>query len=75
MNDFLITGTVPNTERSQSSQSIVSSVTETHSVTREFDESTGHKIVNQYMLLKELGRGFHGKVKLALDMDTNTYWV
>ena len=48
---------------------------ETSVLQRDVDPATGKKMVNQYILVKELGRGFNGKVKLALDMDTNTFWV
>jgi hypothetical protein len=29
----------------------------------------GYKMINQYRVIKEIGRGVHGKVKLAVDMD------
>lgn len=32
--------------------------------------STGNKIINQYEIMDELGRGVHGKVKLGRNMDT-----
>ena len=34
------------------------------------DVVTGHKLVNQYEILEELGRGEHGKVKLGCHIET-----
>lgn len=39
------------------------------------DEATGKSLVNQYLILDELGRGQHGKVRLARDVNDGTYWV
>ncbi|CAJ0751313.1 10218_t:CDS:2 [Entrophospora sp. SA101] len=33
-------------------------------------QTTDNKLINQYMLIKELGRGVHGKVKLGKDLET-----
>ncbi|KAI9251047.1 kinase-like domain-containing protein [Sporodiniella umbellata] len=46
----------------------------THTMNKDYDPETGNKLVNQYMLVKEIGRGMHGKVKLAQDLDTSE-WV
>ena len=50
-------------------------VTETNKITRAVDHKTGKKRINQYVLVREIGRGYHGKVKLGYDVETNTYWV
>lgn len=42
----------------------------TTSVTKDYDQETGHKILNNFSIIKEIGRGVHGKVKLAQDMNT-----
>ncbi|CAG8547870.1 16231_t:CDS:2 [Acaulospora colombiana] len=49
-------------------------VKETHTMYKEYDPTTGNKIINKYMLVKELGRGVHGKVKLGRDLDLGE-WV
>ncbi|KAL4959327.1 putative serine/threonine protein kinase [Aspergillus stella-maris] len=38
---------------------------ETHTAAVDRDEITGNKVINQYEILEELGRGEHGKVKLG----------
>jgi len=38
---------------------------ETHTAEVDRDEKTGNKLINQYEILEELGRGEHGKVKLG----------
>ena len=43
---------------------------ETHTVEVERDIITGNKLVNQYEILEELGRGEHGKVKLGRHVTT-----
>ena len=40
---------------------------------RDFDTRTGYKMLNQYVLLRELGRGVHGKVKLAYDTENDEF--
>ncbi|ORY83124.1 kinase-like domain-containing protein [Protomyces lactucae-debilis] len=45
-------------------------VKETHEITKITDE-LGRKIINKYEVIKEIGRGVHGKVKLARTMDSN----
>lgn len=42
----------------------------THTLEVERDTVTGHKLVNQYEILEELGRGEHGKVKLGRHVTT-----
>ena len=34
---------------------------------------TGRKIINQYEVIEEIGRGQHGKVKLARDLKTGDH--
>jgi [calcium/calmodulin-dependent protein kinase] kinase len=58
--------------RSDSSSSLV---TETGILIKRLDPETARKCVNQYQFLKELGRGTHGKVKLAVDMTDQSLWA
>ncbi|CAG8508404.1 9952_t:CDS:2 [Scutellospora calospora] len=44
-------------------------VKETNTMFKVYDPETGNKMINKYMLIKELGRGVHGKVKLGKDME------
>ncbi|KAI8099156.1 kinase-like domain-containing protein, partial [Halteromyces radiatus] len=37
---------------------------------KKYDAVTGHKFINQYKMLNEIGRGVHGKVKLAQQGDS-----
>ncbi|KAI9262016.1 kinase-like domain-containing protein [Sporodiniella umbellata] len=48
-------------------------VTMTHTVQKGYHPETGNKMINQYMILKEIGRGVHGKVKLAQDTITGQF--
>ena len=50
-------------------------VKETEKLVRDYDPVTGNKMINNYMIIKELGRGVHGKVKLCVDVDIKTEWV
>lgn len=43
----------------------------TNTINKDYDPSTGNKIINRYMIVQEIGRGVHGKVKLAEDIETN----
>lgn len=45
-------------------------VKETHEIHKVTDQQ-GRKIINTYEVIKEIGRGVHGKVKLARTMDSN----
>lgn len=45
-------------------------VKETHHVNIEVHPVTGRKLLNTYDVLKEIGRGQHGKVKLAQNIET-----
>lgn len=45
-------------------------VKETHEIHKIYDEQ-GRKTINRYEIVKEIGRGVHGKVKLARTMDSN----
>ncbi|KAI1381139.1 kinase-like protein [Hypoxylon crocopeplum] len=42
----------------------------THKALVDMDLMTGRKIINQYEVIEELGRGVHGKVKLARNLET-----
>ncbi|KAK6463513.1 hypothetical protein DFJ63DRAFT_285450 [Scheffersomyces coipomensis] len=48
-----------------------SPVKETNRVFLEFDPITKRKVLNTFEILKEIGRGEHGKVKLAKDLINN----
>lgn len=45
----------------------------THKAMVEQDFITGRKLINQYEVIEEIGRGVHGKVKLARSLETNEY--
>jgi hypothetical protein len=45
-------------------------VTETHHITKDYDERTGAKTINRYEFHDTIGKGVHGKVKLAKDIET-----
>lgn len=45
-------------------------VRETHKALVDLDLMTGRKIINQYEVIEEIGRGVHGKVKLARNLET-----
>ncbi|KAJ1967687.1 hypothetical protein IWQ62_001702 [Dispira parvispora] len=40
-----------------------------------YDQATGRKMVNQYLLLRDIGRGCHGRVKQALDVTTGKVYA
>ncbi|KAG0256369.1 hypothetical protein BG011_004599 [Mortierella polycephala] len=46
-------------------------VKETHTMQKDYDPMTGNKMINKYMVVRELGRGVHGKVKLCRDTVTD----
>ncbi|KAL6707917.1 hypothetical protein ACN47E_003591 [Coniothyrium glycines] len=46
---------------------------ETHIADVQADPVSGRKIVNQYEIIDELGRGVHGKVKLGKDLPNGRY--
>ncbi|KAJ3366888.1 hypothetical protein GGF31_007961 [Allomyces arbusculus] len=48
----------------------LSSVVETNNLVKTVDDVSGTKQINNYLVLQELGRGVHGKVKLARRTDT-----
>ncbi|KAJ2393045.1 hypothetical protein H4S02_000434 [Coemansia sp. RSA 2611] len=50
-------------------------VHETHHMEVQHDPRTGRKMINQYMIIRELGRGTHGKVKLAFDTISGEYYA
>ncbi len=47
----------------------------TTSVCLHRDPNSGHQKLNQYELLREIGRGVHGKVRLARDTLTGQHYV
>ncbi|KAH9207515.1 hypothetical protein DL95DRAFT_313576 [Leptodontidium sp. 2 PMI_412] len=48
-------------------------VRETHKAQVDQDFLTGRKLINQYEIINEIGRGVHGKVKLARSLETGGY--
>ncbi|ODV86764.1 hypothetical protein CANARDRAFT_184077, partial [[Candida] arabinofermentans NRRL YB-2248] len=58
---------------SASKSSGKSTVKETHYVHVEYNPVTRKRVLNTYEILKDLGSGQHGKVKLARGMDTNEF--
>lgn len=56
---------------SNPSSTLPSPVVTTNTIFKDYDPVTGNKIINsKYMIIRELGRGVHGKVKLAQSLDT-----
>lgn len=45
----------------------------THKAQVEQDFITGRKLINQYEIINEIGRGVHGKVKLARSLETGDF--
>lgn len=64
---FKSTTTPPPSPQQQQQQPTILT---TNTINKEYDPETGNKIINNFMILKEIGRGMHGKVKLAQDMET-----
>jgi hypothetical protein len=58
---------------SSSSNGQAHHVTETHHITKDYDQRTGAKTINRYEFLETIGRGVHGKVKLARDIETGEF--
>jgi hypothetical protein len=52
----------------------VNTIKETSTIIKDVDDQ-GNKIINHFLILQELGRGVHGKVKLCRDILTNQEWV
>jgi len=50
-------------------------VKETSTMIRDYDPKTGRKMINNYVVVKEVGRGCHGKVKLCYDINTNEQYA
>jgi serine/threonine protein kinase len=46
---------------------------ETHIADVDIDPISGRKLINNYEIIDELGRGTHGKVKLGRNLKTNEY--
>lgn len=63
-------GTSPPRIPYPSSNGSISHVTETHHITKDYDHRTGAKTINRYEFHETIGRGVHGKVKLARDTET-----
>ncbi|CAN6642209.1 hypothetical protein TRVA0_019S00782 [Trichomonascus vanleenenianus] len=49
------------------------SVKETHHISIDYDPVSGRKMLNTYEIIRELGRGQHGKVKLGRNLETGEY--
>ncbi|KAJ1343639.1 hypothetical protein BSLG_001787 [Batrachochytrium salamandrivorans] len=69
-----------NPSRSSESRRISHSYTtepvrETFQMVRDYDSKTGNKMINHYMVVRELGRGCHGKVKLCIDTESGEKWA
>lgn len=62
-------------QRSGLSSASVSSedVKETHHLSIAYDPESGRKMLNRYEIIRQLGRGQHGKVKLARNLETGEY--
>lgn len=72
---FVSSSTIEYTKHDNNSNVAPSSLTTngvimTTTVIKEYDQETGNKLINSFMILKEIGRGVHGKVKLAQDLET-----
>lgn len=63
------------TDNQASGRQSTDAVHETHHMEVVHDPHTGRKMINQYMIIRELGRGTHGKVKLAFDTITGEYYA
>ncbi|KAG5519136.1 hypothetical protein PMAC_002224 [Pneumocystis sp. 'macacae'] len=48
-------------------------VKETNHILKTTNLTSGRKVINKYEIIREIGRGVHGKVKLALDLSSNEY--
>src|ERR1700712_3890999 len=48
-------------------------MTRTHLAEIGVDSMSGHKLVNHYEIIDELGRGVHGKVKLGRNLENGQY--
>lgn len=46
---------------------------ETHTADVDIDPISGRKLINNYEIIDELGRGTHGKVKLGRNLETHEY--
>ncbi|ANB15753.1 serine/threonine protein kinase SAK1 [Sugiyamaella lignohabitans] len=66
------------TSSSTSSSSVLAGATsvpvkETHHISIDYDPVSGRKKLNTYEIIRELGRGQHGKVKLGKKIETGEY--
>lgn len=48
-------------------------VKETNHILKTTNLISGRKVINKYEIIREIGRGVHGKVKLALDLSSNEH--
>lgn len=46
---------------------------ETHLAEKDVDPISGRRLINQYEIIDELGRGVHGKVKLGRNLETGQF--
>ncbi|KAJ1654364.1 hypothetical protein IWQ61_005693 [Dispira simplex] len=60
---------------SQTGSSVECPTKETARMVISYDQATGRKMVNQYLLLQDIGRGCHGRVKQALDVTTGKMYA
>jgi Protein kinase domain len=67
------TPAVPRQTDSSTSNGSYHHVTETHHITKDYDQRTGAKTINRYEFQETIGRGVHGKVKLAKDIETGEF--
>ncbi|KAJ2725174.1 hypothetical protein GGI07_001436 [Coemansia sp. Benny D115] len=68
-------GSEPRSSASPDDSQSSDAVHETHRMQVAHDPRTGRKMINQYMIIRELGRGTHGKVKLAFDTAAGGYYA
>ncbi|CUG93695.1 protein kinase, putative, partial [Bodo saltans] len=68
-----VTTSTSSREQSSDTQSVkqVSLQVTTTTLTKSNDEFTGNKIINQYLILNDIGEGACGKVKLAYSLERN----
>ncbi|KAK9459189.1 kinase-like domain-containing protein [Lipomyces oligophaga] len=63
-----LTTTKPPSQSCPTSPSRSCSVKETNQIHMDYDPVSGRKMLNTYEIIRELGRGQHGKVKLGRDL-------
>ena len=65
--------TPPRSSVSTPTSPAIGGVKETHKIFIDYDPVSGRKVLNTYEIVKSLGRGQHGKVKLGRDINTGEY--